>query len=268
MFPSALYKHCAIKTQILQLLHNKLPIEHEQKKWMNTYDSSCQACKSKEETMLLMFQCDHNDYNNWRHSMLRKLLTKCKAIGLVENLKKILFEGIDWDFNEETLDLAEYNLKFHFLIESLNDTGWLNSFEGLWSTQWHTMQEEESADTKKLTDTCAITLTLLMCAEWYKLREIRNGHHHGLEKESKNKRLKEKLAYKMHNLYAKKNKVLAMDCNLFAEELGSHLTKLIFHMKTWIALNEPIIQLSMEAKKKVEKSKDLRTFFTKRKTNQ
>ena len=98
---------------------------------------------------------------------------------------------------------------------------------------------------------------------WLKLWEIRNGHHHGVEQEEKVRRNREKLVYQLRDLYDKKSKTLAMDQDIYRTSLTEHLKESTFKRKSWIAVNKPLIRLSMQEKREKEKSHDIRKYFRK-----
>ena len=160
-------------------------------------------------------------------------------------------------------------MHLHFLIESQNDIGWLNLFKGLWSKQWMSAHEDYCENNKIAHNKLwTIGVTSLCWTMWLKLWKIRSSYHHGVEQEEKIKRKREKVVYQLRNLYDKKSRILAMDQDIFRASIEEHLEESTTRIQNWIAINKPVISLSMKKKRKKDKSKDIWKYFTKKKSKE
>ena len=151
-------------------MHDKLPLGHERNKSIETYDPQCQACQEERETTLHMFQCTHEDYEQWRSSFFKQLVTILDHHRINEDMKEALTDGIKSGFNDEEMDSADYAIELHYLIQSQNDIGWLNLFKGLWSKQWLTAHEEYCENMKlPHSENWTISVTHLCWTMWHSI---------------------------------------------------------------------------------------------------
>ena len=259
-FTTSINKQINNKIRILQFLYDKIPVGCEMNKRMANYDSTCQACNNETETVLHMFQCINWDYVDWCQVLFRKLHLLCQRLELNPILIEILMDRITAGFDNENLDITAYSMQYAFLVQDQNSIGWINYFEGLWTSQWIIDQDIYLGETKRQ-HAWISTIVSFFWANWLELWMLCNGYHHGKETETKKKRRKEILSYQLEKLYLLKNEIKVEDRTIYRHLLVENLQESPHCIQALVNIYSPVIQLSMEELKQKTKTNDIREYY-------
>ena len=272
---AALRKRNKRRSHFIKFVQGILPTNHSVHR-NDPARRGCPICNNKDETWMHLPRCKHLTRERWRTAFfvdLRKTSIKWK---MRHSLWNILRDGLlGWLASEEPftyqLEDAIYEEEFTRLITQQNQIGWHNIFLGRFSGEWELLQDnhyrtQPNYNSKKSPRGSRWQVAIIgtIWTQWYKVWVLRNSDVHGADSTHQAIIDRHDALRTLRRLYELKEHVEPSVRTLLMEDIRHHEVKSTWHIKNWIAINEPILRASFRrAKKKaIAGMLSIRHYFT------
>ena len=224
----------------------------------------CSACHAHIETRAHACKCTHPDYNAWRNSLLRSIVTQCQTLNVDMELAHLLITGLEAGWLGTDVDIATFSLLLHRLIVDQTNIGWTNIMNGRWSTEWEKIQKERSEldPTVQFYPWTAKIINHIW-EQWFASWTIQNSCNHDKEQIEKLLLKKDYSWKELDRHYTCKQKVSCVDRDLFRDTVEIHKQQSLSEIEAWIMVFAPTIKMSYKEMKQ-QNGTDIRNHFNPR----
>lgn len=171
-----------------------------------------------------------------------------------------------------TVPCDHYTLRYHQLIASQNQIGWIQLYRGKWSKEWaiahanyarHCEWDSENSDGSAWVQNCGHYLL----ERWKVLWALRNTERHGKDEQEKKNNLQNSLLPQLEHYYRLAQTVIQADKILLFpyQDAATHLAKTqnLEQLQEWILDNLPRAEASASQARRHSRNgtQDIRTWF-------
>ena len=253
---AALRKRQKRRPHFIKLVQGILPTNHS----VHRNDPSrrgCPICSHKDETWMHIPRCKHLTRERWRSTFLSDLQRTCLKWKTRTSLWMLLRDGIlGWLASDDPLryqlEDAIYDDEFTRLITQQNQIGWHNIFLGRFSGEWEMLQEnhyrtQPNYNSKKSPRGSRWQVAIIgtIWSQWYTVWVLRNSDVHGVDSTHQAIQDRREALHTLRRLYELKAHVEPSAQLLLMDDIRQHEGKSTWHIRNWIAINEPILRASL-----------------------
>lgn len=213
--------------------------------------------------------------------MLASLRATCVKWKTRPRLQTILLDGLQGWLECEDPDgyqLADslYEDEFTGLIAQQNKIGWHQVFLGRFNEKWSEMQDvyyttRPTYNPKKCRTGLHWQVAIIgnIWDQWYLLWEQRNQDVHGADARLMAQTERRNVLRTLREIYALREHYEPSARELLMADIRDHEARSTWHLKSWLAINQPILRASFQRARKLAISgvRSLRSYWPSTSTN-
>ena len=239
-----------------------------QHRWNPQHSNKCALCQGEEETRDHLLRCANS--GEWRNKCLRKIRMKCESLRTHPGLQAILIRGLQAIFlGHDTLTtVVDYTPDLEQLIDSQNEIGWCQLFNGRWSRRWSIIQgvfmgDDVSQDWSPIGDRWNAAVLQELWELWHELWSTRNAAVHGIDEVTRRAAAMTVLRRRIRNVYEQQHRVEPRLEPIFRSSMEQHLAKGEVYVQNWLAIHESLVHNSVAraTARAIRGVRSLRTYF-------
>ena len=249
---SSLQKRIEHKTHFTKLVHDILPTCRQ----LHRHDPIrrlCPLCKLASEDWQHILRCPHSKRVAWRKQMITKVMATCKAWRTRPVLQHVIRDALhmwlDSGGDPITMSSALYSEGVDSLLSQQNAIGWTHLWQGRFSAEWATLQDDYYARKKlnKLNKRYTghrwqVAIIGTLWDQWRVLWESRNQDLHGATLAQRTQSEARDVHRDLRDLYDIRHRLDPPIQALFHDDITEHYARPTWVNQNWLAIHAPLIR--------------------------
>ena len=272
---ASLKKNIKHQQHYVKLVQGILPTNHQVYRH-DPMRRGCPLCSCRDETWTHIVRCPHPSRVKWRKDFCTDVRSQCSKLQTKPELVEILIQGLtgwlEWAGDAEfELPADLYEDEYRRLILSQNSIGWKHVFMGRFSNDWAAHQDDFyftnpgiNPKKRRSGERWQVALIGVVWESWYEVWKARNQDVHGADATQKATIERRDVLRSLRVIYDKRRMYEPSSQELLMKDIRDHEGHTTRQLKNWLAINEPVFQISFRRAKKaaIAGMKSIRHYFS------